>query len=38
MKQLIREYCELYVVCKRNETLKHKSYKNFQFLFISKFR
>ena len=38
MKQLIREYCELYVVCKRNKTSKHKLYENFQFLFILKFR
>ena len=38
IKQLICEYCELYVVCKRNKTSKHKSYKNFQFLFISEFR
>ena len=38
MKQLIREYYELCVVCKRNKTSKHKSYKNFQFLFISEFR
>ena len=38
MKQLIREYCELCVVCKRSKTSKHKSYKNLQFLFISEFR
>ena len=38
MKQLIRKYCELCVVYKRNKTSKHKLYKNFQFLFISKFR
>ena len=38
MKQLIREYYELCVVCKRSKTSKHKSYENFQFLFISEFR
>ena len=38
MKQLVREYCELCVVCKRSKTSKHKSYENFQFLFISEFR
>ena len=38
MKQLVREYCESCVVCKRSKTSKHKSYENFQFLFISEFR
>ena len=38
MKQLVREYCELCVVCKRSKASKHKSYENFQFLFISEFR
>ena len=38
MKQLVREYCESCVVCKRSKTSKHKSYENFQFLLISKFR
>ena len=38
IKQLIREYCELCVVCKRNKASKHKLYENLQFLFISEFR
>ena len=38
IKQLVREYCESCVVCKRNKTSKHKSYEDLQFLFISKFR
>ena len=38
MKQLVREYCESCVVCKRSKASRHKSYENLQFLFISEFR
>ena len=38
IKQLVREYCKSCVVCKRSKTSRHKSYENFQFLFISEFR
>ena len=38
MKKLIKNYCEICVVCKRNKTSKHKSFEKLQTLFILEFK
>ena len=38
MRKLIKNYCEICVVCKRNKVLKHKSFEKLQTLFIFEFK
>ena len=38
MRAQIKKYCETCAICKRNKTLRHKSYEKFSFLSISKFK
>ena len=38
MRKLIKNYCEICAVCKRNKILKHKSFEKLQTLFIFEFK
>ena len=38
MKKIVKKYCETCFVCKRNKTSRHKSYNQFQFLFIFEYK
>ena len=38
MRKLIKNYCEIYVVCKRSKTSRHKSFEKLQTLFILEFK
>ena len=38
MRQFVKKYYELCVICKRNKAFKHKLYKKFRFFFIFKYK